>query len=231
MDDLKLLYDNAWENHIKNGNEDFGDHELALQFLENKNIIDKQDKILEIGGGIGKLSNVLLNRGFEKITCTDYSIKAIEYGKKKYPKLDLVCMDACKLEFESETFDRCISFDLIEHLPNVDKHFSEIHRVLNWNGIYLFQTPNIITNTIKETIAARGFEWKKYHPSLQSYNSLKKKLIETGFSEIEFVKMPPLTKYKLKELPLIIRIIFKIIPWKNLPFNLQIGFWCICKKK
>jgi ubiquinone/menaquinone biosynthesis C-methylase UbiE len=230
MSDLKELYNESWSTHFNKGGEDFGDVELSLSFLEQTKKLNKYHNILEIGGGIGKLSHMLQSNGYQNIICTDYSDTAVAYGKLKFPELNLKVMDACSLNFETNFFDRCISFDLVEHLPNIDSHFKEVFRVLNKNGIYLFQTPNIITNFIHETIKFKNLKWRIYHPSLQSVGSLKQKLESAGFKKIYFYKIAPLNEYKLKQLPPYLRIVFNNIPWKILPHFMQIGIWCICEK-
>ncbi len=224
------MYNRGWQHRFDSGSEDAGDYEQALQFLEFSGLMLPGLSTLEIGGGIGKLSNALLTRGFTNLTCTDLSEVSVSYGKLKYPNLNLCTMDACKLEFESNQFDRCISFDLVEHIPEIDKHLAEVARVLKPDGVYLFQTPNVVTNAVWETIQSRGFGWKVYHPSLQTASSLRRKLLSAGFTSVEFVKLAPITGYKLALLPKPLRMIFHVIPWRLLPMFLQVGFWTIARR-
>ena len=225
------LYNNAWDYAINISNEDYGDTIQSLEFLEKTNMLHVGDKILEIGCGIGKLSNSLYQKGFVNIVGTDISSKSINYGKTKYPQLDLKVMNGTKLEFQDGSFDVCLSFDLIEHLPDISEHFNEVNRILKPNGYYLFQTPNIIFNSILETWKARGFKWKAYHPSLQFPWTLRSSLKNSGFTNVKFIRIPPLSDYKLKQLPGLLRFVFKAIPWSYLPVSLQIGFWCIVTKE
>ena len=225
------LYNKAWDSALNLSQEDYGDTIQSIEFLEKTNLLKAGDKILEIGCGIGKLSNSLYQEGFVNIVGTDLSSKSIAYGKTKYPHLELKVMNAAKLEFQDNSFDACLSFDLIEHLPDIAEHLNEVNRILKPGGYYLFQTPNIIFNSIIETWKAKGFRWKPYHPSLQFPWTLRRALKKTGFMNVKFVRIPPLSDYKLKQLPGFLRFVFKAIPWTYLPVSLQIGFWCIVAKE
>jgi len=230
-DYYKELYNTAWDSALKLSQEDYGDTLQSLEFLEKINLLHTDDKILEIGCGIGKLCHSLHNKGFVNLIGTDISLNSINYDKTKYPQLELRVMNADKLEFQDKSFDVCLSFDLIEHLPDITEHFNEVNRILKPNGYYLFQTPNIVFNSILETWKARGFKWKAYHPSLQFPWTLRRALKKSGFMKVKFIRIPPLSDYKLIQLPGFLRLVFKAIPWSSLPVSLQIGFWCIVTKE
>ncbi|MCX6765909.1 MAG: class I SAM-dependent methyltransferase [Candidatus Moranbacteria bacterium] len=228
--DYEKFYTEYWINAFQNGREDFGDLDLAVIFLDKTDLLKKEHFILEVGCGVGKLCNFLYNHGYRNIIGTDISHSAINYGKNKFPRLQLQQMDANSLKFNDNYFDACLSFDVLEHLPDIRKHLKEINRILKPGGHYLFQTPNILSNGIIETIRYKGFGWKKYHPSLQFSWSLKNKLVKEGFDEIKFIKIIPLSDYKLKILPGFIKYIVKFIPWSRIPIFLQTGFYVIASK-
>jgi len=224
------MYNQSWTEHLANGNEDFGDLELARQFLDATGLLDPSHRIIEIGAGIGKLSQHLREQGFTNLTCTDLSSASVAYGASKFEGLDIRVMDACDLRFPSECADRIISFDLVEHLPDVNLHLREVFRVLKPGGYYLFQTPNVLTNSIHETIQARGLRWRVWHPSLQTAGGLKRRLNCAGFGDVQFLKLPPTSDYKLAQLPAVLRSLFRAIPFTRFPLWMQIGFWCVARK-
>jgi len=228
--DYEVLYDEFWQAGFKKGREDFGDLELTVAFLDKANVLRPNHTILEIGCGIGKLNNYLFSNGFTHLTGTDISEQAISYGKKKYPLLNLLQMDACDLRFDDGAFDAVLSFDLVEHLPQIETHFNEVKRVLKRpGGMYLIYTPNILSNSIIATVTYRSFKWIKYHPSLQFSWTLRKKLKQAGFKEVTFYKIPPLSEFKFKQLSWPVRTVFKSIPWSVIPLFLQTGFYCVAK--
>jgi len=45
------------------------------------------------------------------------------------------------LGFEANSFDFVLSFDVLEHVPFPEKAFTEIYRILDENGLFLFSVP------------------------------------------------------------------------------------------
>ncbi len=224
------LYNQGWDASLKNGHEDHGDLDASLQFIKKLDI-PKTSKILEIGCSMGKLCHELGQMGFSNVSGVDISETIIRHGQKKYPHLNLNVCDPMELNFLGESLDICLSFDVVEHIHDIENHFQEVIRILKPSGKYIFQTPNVLSNSIRETIQTRSFSrWKEWHPSLQSCFSLKKKLKQAGFNNIEFVKISPLTKHKLESIPFMFRYVFMIIPWTLLPLCLQTNFFVIAEK-
>ena len=228
--DYKEMYDRGWTEPSQKGREDFGDRELAHLFLKKVDILRRDDRILEVGCALGKLSDELYHMGYTNIVGVDIAPSKITLAKERFPHLDLRCMDAAVLEFADGIFDVCLSFDVVEHLPNVDVHLREALRVLKPSGTYLLQTPNALSNAVWETIAKRGLRWRLVHPSLQSHWGLRRKLVQAGFTDVQFIKVPPLSNYKISRLPRWLRWVFRSIPWARLPLSLQIGLYVIARK-
>ncbi len=103
--------------------------------------------ILEIGCGLGHLNVCHPNwMGFE------YSKTAIDLAKSIYgQKLNITEADARNLPLPSDSVDFLFSFAALEHIPEVEKAFSEIERVLKPNGIaVLCPAWNCRTWTVKK---------------------------------------------------------------------------------
>lgn len=49
--------------------------------------------------------------------------------------------DVMDLSFEENSFDRVLSFDVLEHVPDPDRAFYELYRVLNPGGVLIFSVP------------------------------------------------------------------------------------------
>jgi 2-polyprenyl-3-methyl-5-hydroxy-6-metoxy-1,4-benzoquinol methylase len=228
--DSRKLYDRIWKEGLKKGVSGYGDIELTRLFFDKLDL-DRRSMVLEIGCGIGSFLNSLYVSGYKNTVGVDISKYAVDAGSKKHPHLDLRCMDANSLKFKGGTFDICFSFDLVEHLEDIDMHFKNIWKILKRNGKYTFQTPNKITNVPVSIVRDRNLVgWKVYHPSLQFSWGLKKRLKRAGFREIRFIKIPPLSSYKINQIPKPFRWVFKIIPWKWLPLFLQVNFFVVAGK-
>ena len=232
-EDLKKqqeLYDQTWRKGLEAGKEERGNLQTNLEFLAETDLIKPNDKILEIGCGIGSVVFELSKQGYD-ITGTDISREAIAYGLKKYGNIKLEVQPAETLSFENETFDVVLSFDLFEHIAQVDKHVSEVFRVLRTGGYYLFQTPNKYSNVIFETLSNKSLKWRRAHPSLHTPRQLTRRLIKHGF-KAQFVKMNPINEFTLKKLQKFgpVSHILKHINFRRLPLILQTNLYVIAHK-
>lgn len=108
--------------------------ELHFNFIKQclqKYNISENARVLEIGAAFGQLHTVHPNwEGLE------YSNTAVTMAKKHYGTgLNIHEGDATALTHESNSIDFLFSFATLEHIPEVDKAFNEITRVLAIGGI------------------------------------------------------------------------------------------------
>jgi len=224
------LYDRGWRKELKAGKEERGNLQTNLEFLAQTDLLRPEDRILEIGCGIGTVVNDLGSKGHD-ITGIDISCEAIEYGRKKYGDIHLEVQAAETLPYEDESFEVVLSFDLFEHIAAIDKHVSEVRRVLRPGGYYLFQTPNRYSNIIYETLWTKSLQWRQYHPSLHSPGQLRRRMARHGF-ETQFVKMNPINKFtekKLQKLGLLGNILRRV-DFRRMPLVLQTNLYVISSK-
>lgn len=99
---------------------------------------------LEIGAGTGYFSLNLMAAGLiEDLTCTDISTGMLEVLEANAERLQLervstVQADAESLPFPDESFDLVLGHAVLHHLPDLDRAFTEFHRVLRPGGTVLF---------------------------------------------------------------------------------------------
>jgi 2-polyprenyl-3-methyl-5-hydroxy-6-metoxy-1,4-benzoquinol methylase len=192
------LYDATWLKGLAQGKEQRGNLQANLDFINQAGLILPDKEVLEVGCGIGTVAQELAQRGCV-VTGTDISENAIAYGRAKYPELNLQVQAAEQLAFADGTFDVVISFDLLEHLQQVDRHLTEVRRVLRSGGCYLLGTPNKLCSAIFETVENRGFTWRRAHPSLHTWRQLRRRLGRHQFT-CEFVKVNTVNEFTLKKL-------------------------------
>lgn len=231
--DLKTqqeLYDQGWRNGLEAGKEQRGNLQTNLEFLDQTGILKTEDKILEIGCGIGTIVSELTGRGHD-IFGTDISNRAIDYGLKKYVDIRLEVQAAEVLPYDNESFDVVLSFDLLEHIAKVDRHISEVSRVLRQGGYYLLQTPNKYSNIAFETLSKKSLQWRRYHPSLHTPGQLKRRFGKHGFT-VEFVKMNPINEFTAKKLEKFgpLGRLFTRVNFKRLPLALQSNLYVVARK-
>ncbi len=117
--------DIKWLQFIRNA-----EFESALKFFP----VEKNIKILEIGGSDGFLA--------EKINAKGYEIISIDQILKDPQHFPVIIGNATKLDFESEKFDMIFSSHVIAHIDNIELFFAECKRVLKKNGIMIHIVPS-----------------------------------------------------------------------------------------
>ena len=224
------IYDRSWRSGLKAGKEARGNLQTNLEFLKDTNLLQPNHRILEVGCGIGNIVFELTEQGYD-IIGRDISREAIAYGRKKYPDIKIEVQPAEELKFETESFDIVLSFDLFEHVVRIDRHISEVFRVLRPGGYYMLQTPNKYSNIIFETLKSRTLQWRSYHPSLHSPGQLRRRLSGNGF-DVRFVKMNPINKFTIEKFKKLgpIGNLFKYINFRRLPLILQTNLYVIAEK-
>jgi 2-polyprenyl-3-methyl-5-hydroxy-6-metoxy-1,4-benzoquinol methylase len=153
---------------------DFGGfYKFASQFVNAKSVLD-------VGCGYGYGIEYLLRKGAASCVGLDYSEKAIKFAKRIYQdsNLQYYVMDANNLSyFNDQSFDVVLSIEVIEHLPDANKHISEISRVMKTGGILVLSTPN------KEMTSAGQRPLGKFHTNEFYYQELRG-LLRKYFSEV-----------------------------------------------
>ena len=181
MTETKALYDALYEQQDSEVNTrvkpgaDYGDPEAAHAFLESC-AVPKDSRIVEVGFGSGALQKHLQDNGYIHVEGIEISDVAVKQAQAAHPELadQLQAFDGQGLPYEDGTLDVLCSFDVIEHIPDVDAHLAEAARVLKPGGRYLFQTPNKPVNALASTLIYRSFTaWRPYHCSLQTAGSLR----------------------------------------------------------
>jgi len=217
--------------------QELGNIQSSFDYFMKFNI-PKNAKILDVGCNYGSLIYNLCLNGYINVYGIDNNRESIKKGKLLYPDLKkrLFYYNGKRLPFESEKFDVVLMFDVIEHIPNVQDFLrKQVYRVLNLNGVLLFQTPNKPINICWCYISNRSFKvkWWKDHCSLQTYWSLKNILRKAGFTNVEVEKFNVDTAHNrnkiFKKMGILGLGVLNIM--KFLPIYVYSNLWGIAIKK
>lgn len=97
-------------------------------------------RVLDVGCGGGYFTNQLAERGAEVIGI-DYARFGVQFGKNRYPGLDLRVHSALELHtFPESGFDVVTIFDAIEHISDQETLMRGIHHVLKPGGRVVIST-------------------------------------------------------------------------------------------
>ena len=124
--------------------------------------------LLEVGCGEGRGINLLLPK-CQRYVAIDKIGDILTKLEKHYPEVEFIQMNLPPIsKLEDNTFDRVISFQVIEHIKDDLTYLREIKRVLKPGGIALLTTPNR-----KFTLTRNPWHEREYL-SDELYNQAKK---------------------------------------------------------
>ncbi len=113
-------------------------------------------KVLDIGPGSGVIAAELKERGFKNLYAVEIDAQTRERVKDLYisvhPNLN---------DFQEQKFDIILLLDLLEHLPNPEKFFSDCVSHLEDNGIILVSVPNIAHWSIRLSLLFGFFNYSE----------------------------------------------------------------------
>ena len=113
-------------------------YEYAGRYVGGKSVLD-----IACGTGFG--CDMLAKAGAHSVVGLDLDSSAIDYARRNYSadQIRFDTGDAQNLAGVAEaSFDVVISFETIEHLPDVDRYLSELRRVLKPGGMVMISTPD-----------------------------------------------------------------------------------------
>jgi SAM-dependent methyltransferase len=118
-------------------------YEFALPYCEGRRVVD-----VACGAGYGSAIVAAVAR---RIVGIDIDPEAIAHARRHFAlrNVDFVHADAARLPFRDESVDVVLSFETIEHLPDIPRYLAEVRRVLVPAGVYLVSTPRVRKTTSK----------------------------------------------------------------------------------
>ena len=97
----------------------------------------RDQRLLEVGCGIGVDSIQLAKRGFQ-VTAVDLTENALavakQFAARREATVDFRLGNAEGLDFPGESFDAVYSFGVLHHTPDIERSVAEVHRVLRPGG-------------------------------------------------------------------------------------------------
>ncbi|MFA6918709.1 MAG: class I SAM-dependent methyltransferase [Patescibacteria group bacterium] len=140
-------------------------------------------KVLDLGCGNGDNVFYLSQKG-DDVVGVDLDVNE---AIRKYPGLRFLTMPAEKLEFEDNSFDEIYSYDVLEHVGDLDQTIAEIKRVLKSGGIWHITVPNARSEKVLLKINPKYFE-QVGHRRMFEAGVLKNILKNNGFEVIKSSK-------------------------------------------
>jgi len=165
------------EDFRKSGKNDYfyvvGDDAI----LQEKLKLTKKNTALEIGCGVGRISEFLAD-DFNNVYGVDISGHMIEQAKKRLPeeKFHFLEGDGMSLPIKSESIDFIMSHAVFQHMPSrkvIESNFKEAFRVLKSGGLFKVQLR--ATETSKKN-------W--FYGASYNQKEAEKMCLKVGFSTV-----------------------------------------------
>ncbi len=130
-----------------------------------------QGDLLEIGCGEGRGVELLVQKA-ASYTAIDKIATVVDKLKAKYPKVSLLNMLVPPFTgIPDNTYDRIVTFQVIEHIEEDDAFVKEIYRVLKPGGVAIITTPNIKMSLTRNPWHVREYTLTELQALLTKYFS------------------------------------------------------------
>jgi ubiquinone/menaquinone biosynthesis C-methylase UbiE len=112
-----------------------------VTFIAKDELIDNRERILEIGCGIGRMTEFIA-KDFNEVYGVDISGEMIKQGKERLTGVYnaiLVETDGQSIPFDENFFNVVFSYLVFQHFKDkemVEQNFKEVYRVLKPKGIF-----------------------------------------------------------------------------------------------
>ena len=152
-----------------------GDYFIFLEHLATYNFAQPYTAgkdVLDFGCGTGYGTHRLSDDA-RSIVGVDISTEAIDAARGEFldektkSRLDFRVIDAIEqapLPFADDAFDTVVSFQVVEHVHDVDTYLSEIRRVLRPNGVFVCATPDRSTRLYPRQLPFNRFHLREWAP-------------------------------------------------------------------
>ncbi|MDO8513055.1 MAG: class I SAM-dependent methyltransferase [bacterium] len=147
---------------------------ISQDILDLQKFSSKGNRILDLGCGNGRLSEIFENSGIEYIG-VDISEKLIKIARSKYPNKSFQVVEFFKLLFPDNYFDKVYCLSVLHHIPSLEyrkKFLLEAKRVLKPHGLIILTVwnllikPSIISSIVSNSLA------KLFHKSQLDYKDI-----------------------------------------------------------
>lgn len=121
--------------------------EAQMQFCTGQSIwpsLINNSRVLEIGAGECSYLKYFLERATPNLyIAQDLIAERMSVAKElgHYNRVVYIASDGLVLPFKDQSFDLCMAFGLLHHIPNLEDFLQEITRVLKPSGNFIFRDP------------------------------------------------------------------------------------------
>lgn len=159
MSDLKRYYDKRYQGTYRDAAVGFEVARWKALGHLIRNILKATGarRVLDYGSGSG-LHVPLWKSVFPsaRLHFCDVSARALGKLARRFPEYEDRCREISddQVCFDSETFDVILSVEVMEHVPDLHAYLTEVHRLLEPGGCFVWTTPCANAGSIEHVYAA-----------------------------------------------------------------------------
>ncbi len=200
--------------------------------------LDSSDLVLDLGAGIGRITNEFAKSGAE-IVAVDYSKNSLKVNRMS-SGAHVIVADICFLPFRPSVFDKAIAISVFQYIPTPKSRFealNEVKRAIKHNSKFLLETYNY-RSLYDGLIRHRKDGWHRSVP-IHYYRFSYKELIDLlsiyfNVHKIQGILILPLLIYgfigNMKSLVKLAVFLEKIVAKINLQFFFAEHIIVTCQK-
>src|SRR5690348_14681209 len=192
------------------------DHLIYLMHMASYAFAERYSRgkrVLDFGCGSG-YGSALIAKNADSVHALDVAQDAVDYARAKFSRSNLefsrVPPDS-RLPFDDGSFDLALSFQVFEHVRNVNGYLEEIQRVLAPGGQLILITPDRSTRLLP-----LQRPWNRWH--LEEYSQRRlRRILERFFPDPAIMGMsarPDVIGIEIRRC--------RKLKWLSLPFTLPI---------
>lgn len=146
------------------------------QFVQFKKFINAETNFLEIGCSFGGVLRHVNTKNLKSKTAIEPNKKDYSFCQKKYKNTNIINNTFEKCDFGNQKFNLIVSFEVLEHVYNLDTFLSKVYSTLDVDGIVNFEVPNHNDALLRNYNVERykTFYYHKAHIHYFTPDSLKK---------------------------------------------------------
>jgi ubiquinone/menaquinone biosynthesis C-methylase UbiE len=121
------------------------DHHRLMSILEDLSDSLDLGNVVEVGVGTGRVTRVLLKKGAAAVRCIDISSEMLEVAERTTadPRARYIEGSAYDLPIETGDCSSLVSVNLLTHLDDLNKFWSEVSRVVQPGGMALVTSTKV----------------------------------------------------------------------------------------
>lgn len=158
-----------------------------------QSLLPKGVVILDFPCGTGRLFDFLSRKGINVIGA-DYSTEMLMATRRR-SQGDLIRADAFNMPLKGSSLSGIASLRFCQHYPNIHSFFKEVHRILKYDGVFVFDTfrwsPWTVLGFIKKNKKVYTYSRSRVLGILKRLNMLVEEGVDCFlFSPLIYGKLP-----------------------------------------